>query len=164
MVDTSITEVAFLLQQLVETASVELNPNDHFIKTKRPDCAALIKDMSDGSSCEDSFNSIAVTTDSFRSISFSSQASPLLPPLKLPSRPISVSPTLHAAESHVRVIGPQLMLAHWNHADANNESVHTSKPNMSKYVGTKSPHKVRGILKRKFSWKNYPEVRTLTGH
>lgn len=93
------------------------------------------------------------------------KAAPLPPPLTLPSlnniphqKPHQLKGMSH---HHSRLTRGRTPLQHKNHAlkaRSFDESIESKKV---KYVGTSTPHKVRAVLKHKFSWKNYPEVCTM---
>ena len=73
------------------------------------------------------------------------------PPPSAPKRPLRIPMICN--------LGPTLR--HVKHAVPTSE-FDTPSSRKQKYVGTTTSHKVRGILRHKFSWKNYPEVRMLT--
>lgn len=76
----------------------------------------------------------------------------------------AISPPQTASKRPLRLptisnLGPTLR--HVQHAVSSSE-LDAPSSRKQKYVGTTTPHKVRGILRHKFSWKKYPEVRMQT--
>lgn len=70
------------------------------------------------------------------------------PPPTAPKRPLR----------HPKICNLGPTLRHVHHAVSSSELV-TPLTKKQKYVGTTTPHIVRGILRHKFSWKKFPEVR-----
>mmetsp|Transcript_12714 Transcript_12714/g.18697 ORF Transcript_12714/g.18697 Transcript_12714/m.18697 type:complete len:204 (-) Transcript_12714:623-1234(-) len=93
------------------------------------------------------------------------KAAPLPPPLMLPS----LNNVLHQKPHPLKVISHQntrlirgrTPLQHKNHALTARIFDESGESKKAKYVGTRTPHKLRAVLKHKFSWKNYPEVRVM---
>lgn len=182
--NVSLQEAALLLQEVAKIASNELKyDGDRRPKTeilsKPPELVELSSnDVSDSS------ESLYPEDRRFRTIRSSSSnanpvptavvtagllvPSPMQPPFSLATPTVhTVSPTPRAilsssSQPPILPIKPvsqtTTILHHCKHvAPSTAEAVPTMK---SKYVGTSTPNKVKGLLKRKFSWKNYPDVST----
>jgi hypothetical protein len=76
---------------------------------------------------------------------------PISPPHKALACPPSL-PILRKLDSEIR---------HFKHPTTSLQRESTPSREGSKFVGTTTPHKVKGTLRHKFSWKNYPEVRSI---
>lgn len=95
--------------------------------------------------------------------------SPMLPPFTLTTHIVhTVSPTPRSVlpSSQPPIILPLTkptlqatpVLAHCNHEVPMPPTSSAIPAKKSKYVGASTPQKVKGMLKKKFSWKNYPDV------
>jgi hypothetical protein len=178
--NVSLQEAALLLQEVASIASNELKEDEGSkLETqqirKLPTMAELassdVSDSPESRYVEDNNRFRTIRPSSSRSTSTPPGVlmaaplgvSPMLPPFTLATHIVhTVSPTPRPASTSTSQppIKPTLKvnLAHCNHRAAPLPPAPSLPVKKSKYVGTKTPRTVKGILKRKFSWKNYPDV------
>eukprot|EP00545_Synedropsis_sp_CCMP1620_P003301 CAMPEP_0119012262 /NCGR_PEP_ID=MMETSP1176-20130426/6181_1 /TAXON_ID=265551 /ORGANISM="Synedropsis recta cf, Strain CCMP1620" /LENGTH=261 /DNA_ID=CAMNT_0006965183 /DNA_START=96 /DNA_END=881 /DNA_ORIENTATION=+ len=182
--NANLQEAALLLQEVAKIAHSEVKHDDmviprlHTIINKPSEFAEVsctdVSDSSESRYAEDRrFRTI------FKSYSHSTSASPVIVPGPLGACPMLPPFTLanhivHTVSPTPRTVilppflqppimpviqptsQPYTMLQHCKHIAPSPMALPPS--NKSKYVGTSTAHKVKGILKRKFSWKNYPDL------
>lgn len=169
----TLKEAALLLQVVATIASNEVDKD-----TKKESQNMSTNDCVDYSMSTENLLKLSPLNHRVRTVSISSPASSVSRPLMLPPplphsiqqvllaestvpplRPVSPPPQGNSALLPALCTVGQLPLRHCKHtAPEPAQSQESSPKRKSKYVGTHTPHKVRGVLKRKFSWKNYPEL------
>lgn len=169
----TLKEAALLLQVVATIASNEVDKD-----TKKESQNMSTNDCVDYSMSTENLLKLSPLNHRVRTVSISSPASSVSRPLMLPPplphsiqqvllaestvpplRPVSPPPQGNSARLPALCTVGQLSLRHCKHtAPEPAQNQESSPKRKSKYVGTHTPHKVRGVLKRKFSWKNYPEV------
>lgn len=77
---------------------------------------------------------------------------PIVHPISPPQKALACPPSLPVLKKLDSVI------RHVKHPTPSQEGQNKPSLEGSKFVGTTTPHKVKGTLRHKFSWKNYPEL------
>ena len=187
--DVSVEEAASLLQKVAHLASAELRHDvDHSaidgLTTRQIDSTPFSspetypnKDSS--ALCERRLRTVSISSQSVSSpictprvlsvvpsplspppMTLYSPTVPCITPLRHPVlRAITRLPTApkHALRfPSVCNLGPALR--HVQHSASSSE-IDMELQRRPKYVGSTTPHKLKGILRHKFSWKKHPEVR-----
>jgi hypothetical protein len=184
--DNTICEAAFLLRTMTEMAFKEMNENKDSVERASSIPSNSSQDLLISSHCDECQHSVTKSPEGprIRTVSICSptfgakslldfEPTPLLPPpmLLCSSNQQNIQPIYSTGRvcSQASFCGPSILGKSLDQdysslkrvALAPFRKVRSGTKLKSKYVGMHTTSKLRGVLRHKFNWKKFPEVRLL---